>query len=94
VKTPDKKKHCEYRKPNYSGMCFGRLCLYVWYMAVRSAGVIYHLLDQEVGVGRAVSKKFGCNSVDDNWDGLKVYSVVQVGSGSASGMITDDLVPF
>jgi len=67
------------------------VCL-VQYIAVRSAGVIYYLLDQEVGVGRTVSKKFRCNSVDDNWDGLKVYSVVQAGSGSVSGMITDDLV--
>ena len=43
-------------------------------------------------MGRSVSKKFGCNSMDDNWDGLKVYSVVQLESGSVSGMITDDLV--
>jgi len=28
--------------------------------------------------------------VDDNWDGLKVKSVVKVGGGSASGIITDD----
>lgn len=26
----------------------------------------------------------------DNWDGLKVQSVVQVGVGNASGIITDD----
>ena len=37
-----------------------------------------------------MSKQFGCNSVDDNWDGFKLYSVMQVGSGSASGIITDD----
>ena len=41
-------------------------------------------------MGRAVSKKFGCKSVDDNMDGFIVQSVVQVGSGSASGIITDD----
>ncbi len=34
-----------------------------------------------------MSKTIGCNSVDDNWDGLNVSNVVQVGSGSASGMI-------
>jgi hypothetical protein len=37
-----------------------------------------------------VSKKSGCKSVDDNWDGFNVYSVVQVGSLSASGLITVD----
>jgi hypothetical protein len=37
-----------------------------------------------------VSKKFGCKSVDDNMDGFIVQSVVQVGNGSASGIITDD----
>jgi hypothetical protein len=37
-----------------------------------------------------VSKKFGCKSLDDNGDGLNVQSVVQVGIGSASGVITDD----
>jgi hypothetical protein len=39
-----------------------------------------------------VSKKLGCKSVVDNWDGLSVYSVrvVQVGIGSAPGMVTDD----
>jgi hypothetical protein len=41
-------------------------------------------------VGRAVCKKFGCKSVDDNVDGFIVQSVVQVGNGSASGIITDD----
>ena len=38
-----------------------------------------------VGLGgwgvTAVRKNFGCKSVDDNMDGLNVYSVVQVGSG-------------
>jgi len=29
----------------------------------------------------AVSKKFGCRSVDDNTDGLNVYSTVRVGGG-------------
>jgi hypothetical protein len=37
-----------------------------------------------------VSKQFGCKSVDDNGGGLNVYSVVQVGSGGTSGVITDD----
>jgi len=32
----------------------------------------------------------GCKSVDDNWDGLNVHSVMQVESESASGIITDD----
>jgi len=31
-----------------------------------------------------VSKKFGCEPVDDNGDGLNVFCVVQVGSGSSS----------
>jgi hypothetical protein len=37
-----------------------------------------------------VSKTFDCKSVDDKLDGLNIYRVVQVGSGSASGVITDD----
>ena len=37
-----------------------------------------------------MSNKFGCQSVDDNGEGLNVYCVVQVGSGGTSGMITDD----
>jgi hypothetical protein len=39
-----------------------------------------------------VSKKFGCKSVNDNVDGLNVQSVhvVQMGSGSMTGMIIDD----
>jgi len=28
-----------------------------------------------------VKKHFGCKSVDDNMDGLNVYSLVHVGSG-------------
>ena len=39
---------------------------------------------------RAVNKKFGCKLVDDNWAGLSVYSVVQMGRCSVSGTITDD----
>jgi len=39
-------------------------------------------------------QNFGCKSVDDNWDGLNVYSVVKVGSGSESGIITDDSETF
>lgn len=34
--------------------------------------IVPDLLDQGVGVGRAVSKKFGYNSMDDNWDRLSV----------------------
>jgi hypothetical protein len=49
--------------------------------------IIPDLLGQGDGVGRAVTKKLRCKSVDDNWDGLSVYGVVQVESGSASGMI-------
>jgi hypothetical protein len=41
-------------------------------------------------MGRAVSNKFGCKSVNDKMDGFIVESVVQVGNGSASGIITDD----
>jgi len=37
-----------------------------------------------------VCKTFDCKSVDDNGDELNVYGVVQVGSGSTPGMITDD----
>ena len=37
-----------------------------------------------------MSEKFGCNSVDDNGDGLTVYSVVQLGGGGTSGVVTDD----
>ena len=37
-----------------------------------------------------MSKTFGCNSVDGDWDGFNVQSVVQFGIGSASGIITDD----
>jgi len=42
----------------------------------------------------AVSKTFGCKSVDDNWAGLNFYSVVHVGSWSTSGIITDDSETF
>ena len=53
---------------------------------VMSARVlILDLLHQGVGVwGGSAQKKFGTKSVDDNWDGLNVQSVVQVGCGSAS----------
>ena len=39
---------------------------------------------------RGSEQTFGCKSVDDNVDGLNVQSVVQMGSGDAPGMITDD----
>jgi hypothetical protein len=39
-------------------------------------------------------QKFGCKSVDDNWDGLNVHSVLQVGCGSASGIIINNLETF
>ena len=32
----------------------------------------------------AASEKFGCKSVDDNTDGLSVYSIVQVGGGGCT----------
>ena len=32
--------------------------------------------------------------MDDNGDGLHVYRIVQVGSGSTSGMFTDDSDTF
>ena len=41
-----------------------------------------------------MGKKFGCKSVDDNRDGLSVYSVVQVGSGGTPRVITDDSETF
>ena len=44
--------------------------------------------------GMGNEQNFGCKSVDDNWDGLNVYSVVKVGSGSESGIITDDSETF
>jgi len=37
-----------------------------------------------------MSKTFACNSADDNRDGLNDWSVLPVGSGSTSGIITDD----
>ena len=36
-------------------------------------------------MGGAVSKKYGCKSVDDNWDWLRVLSVLQMGSGVRLG---------
>jgi len=45
-------------------------------------------LSRRLGCEGAVSKKFGCKTVDDNRDGLNVYSVVPLGSWSASGMFT------
>jgi hypothetical protein len=50
--------------------------------------LIPDLLGQGVGVGRAVNKIFGCESVDDDWDGFNVKSVVQMGGGSTYGIIT------
>jgi hypothetical protein len=41
-------------------------------------------------VGRAVSKKLGCESADDDWGGLNIKSVVQMGDGGMSGIITGD----
>jgi hypothetical protein len=37
-----------------------------------------------------VSEKFGCNLVDNNVDGLIVWSVEQLGSGDMSRVITVD----
>ena len=37
-----------------------------------------------------MSRKLGCESVDDDWDGLNVQSVVQMGSGGTSAIISDD----
>jgi len=50
--------------------------------------IIPILLEQGVGVGGAVCKTCGCNLVDHNWDGFIVYSVMQVGSKSMSGIVT------
>jgi hypothetical protein len=44
-----------------------------------SYSVIPSLLDQWVGVGKEVSKKFGCESEDNEWDGFNAKSVIQVG---------------
>ena len=43
---------------------------------------------------RRSERKFGCKSVDNIADGFIVYSVVQVGSGVMSGMVTDDSEAF
>jgi hypothetical protein len=37
-----------------------------------------------------MSEKFISKSVDKNGNGLDVWSVVQMGSGGTSGMVTDD----
>jgi hypothetical protein len=37
-----------------------------------------------------VSRKIGCESVDDAWDGFNVKGVVQMGSGGTSAIISDD----
>jgi hypothetical protein len=37
-----------------------------------------------------MSEKFVCQAVDENGNGLGVQRVVQVGSGSTTGMVTDD----
>ena len=39
---------------------------------------------------RGSEQNISCKSVDDNANGLNVQSVVQVGSGSVSGMVSDD----
>ena len=52
--------------------------------------VIPDLLDQRVGAGRAVSKEFGFKSADDNWEVLNVWTVMRVGIGSASGIVSGD----
>ena len=41
-------------------------------------------------VGEALNKTLVCKSVDGEWDGFSVQSVVQLGSGSASAIITND----
>jgi hypothetical protein len=72
-------------------MCFGHLFLYLLYIAVRSSRVQFpNVSDQKFGVGGVASKTFGCNSVDGDWDGYNVQSVMRLGNGSASRIITDD----
>jgi len=41
-----------------------------------------------------MSEKYVSKAVDDNGNGLDVWSVVQVGSGGTSGMLTDDSETF
>ena len=41
-------------------------------------------------MGEVLSKTFSSKSVDGDWDGFSDQSVVQLGRGSASGIITDD----
>ena len=41
-----------------------------------------------------MSENFSCKSVDDNANGLSVYSVVYVESGGTSGMVTDESETF
>jgi hypothetical protein len=39
---------------------------------------------------RGCKQIFRCQSVDDNWDELNVHTIMPVGNGSMSGVITDD----
>jgi hypothetical protein len=70
--------------------------LFIFLVHISQVGwrIISKFLDEGVGVWEKKKKKFGCKLVDDNWDGLNVHSVMQVGSESASGIITDDLETF
>jgi hypothetical protein len=66
--------------------------MFVFLVHISQVGwrIIADLLDQAVGVGRAVSEKLAVKTVDDNCDGFSVYSVVQMERGSTSVIITDD----
>jgi hypothetical protein len=51
---------------------------------------IPEVFDQKLGVGEVLNKIFSSKSVDGDWGGFSVQSVVQFGRGSASGIITND----
>ena len=46
--------------------------------------VIPNLLNQGFRVGRTVSKKFGCELLDEVWNGFYAKTVMQVGGGGMS----------
>ena len=75
---------CDYPRTKYSSICYCGLCLF---------GRI-ELNSQSVGqgdwVGRRSEQKVDSMSMDDNWNWLHVCSVVQLGSGSASCVITHE----
>ena len=70
-----------------------RTFTFIFFVKVSQVGqsIVPYWLDQGVGVKGAMGGKFVSKAVDENWDGLNVQRVVQVGSGGTSEMVTDDL---